>query len=270
MAEATKAAKACKKLQDEFNSLERNKSQIASHTIRVNWSVVGGLSLAFAILSGIVYLRRRILRRPARVSAPALLFAFIVVIALPALILRGRLINSPKRAFRIAQSICTDTVGCCADARCAGICKMSDTPPATHTFIAMLVSAVPFLLIFAFAAVALYSVYARAARAAPSRAHREYTPTVAVFSVAVPPRPAHIAPTFSLRGVQKDGDGDADGPCAICLADLWEKDVAELPCLHRFHHNCVSDWLRKAPHPSCPLCKAPVVNDAEHPSVDAP
>ncbi len=47
--------------------------------------------------------------------------------------------------------------------------------------------------------------------------------------------------------------------CVICLSDFKLHDsVKSLPCLHRFHENCVDNWLRgKA---LCPICKFPAVN----------
>ncbi|KAJ9560353.1 hypothetical protein OSB04_005513 [Centaurea solstitialis] len=47
--------------------------------------------------------------------------------------------------------------------------------------------------------------------------------------------------------------------CAVCLAG-YEKDViiAMLPCKHRFHMECIREWLLRKN--VCPLCKRPAVN----------
>mmetsp|Transcript_101261 Transcript_101261/g.285457 ORF Transcript_101261/g.285457 Transcript_101261/m.285457 type:complete len:324 (+) Transcript_101261:62-1033(+) len=43
------------------------------------------------------------------------------------------------------------------------------------------------------------------------------------------------------------------GPtCIICISEFWEGDnVAQLPCSHTFHTDCISKWLAKSRH--CPL-----------------
>ena len=58
----------------------------------------------------------------------------------------------------------------------------------------------------------------------------------------------------------EDDDADADGgkaTCAICL-DTFDDGAAlvALPCGHRFHDDCGTRWLREAPVPRCPVCKA--------------
>ena len=43
--------------------------------------------------------------------------------------------------------------------------------------------------------------------------------------------------------------------CSICYEDMTPEhhDVAELPCKHHFHHECVGRWLGMG-KPHCPLC----------------
>mmetsp|Transcript_1452 Transcript_1452/g.3072 ORF Transcript_1452/g.3072 Transcript_1452/m.3072 type:complete len:422 (+) Transcript_1452:78-1343(+) len=42
--------------------------------------------------------------------------------------------------------------------------------------------------------------------------------------------------------------------CSICLGSYAAGDsVKSLPCLHRFHAQCVDTWLRQ--HDTCPICK---------------
>ncbi len=61
--------------------------------------------------------------------------------------------------------------------------------------------------------------------------------------------------TSVVRGDAAPAEGE-DYVCAICLAGLFVRPVAKLDCSHRFHAGCTEDWLRKTPHPLCPLCKA--------------
>lgn len=44
--------------------------------------------------------------------------------------------------------------------------------------------------------------------------------------------------------------------CAVCLQEFLDSDkLKTLPCMHRYHANCVDKWLLK--HNSCPVCKRP-------------
>jgi len=45
--------------------------------------------------------------------------------------------------------------------------------------------------------------------------------------------------------------------CPICLdAFLKNKPVAECPCRHLYHIECIQRWLKE--EPTCPVCKASV------------
>ena len=54
------------------------------------------------------------------------------------------------------------------------------------------------------------------------------------------------------------GGPAAGKSCAICLANFkLNEDIKSLPCLHRYHQNCIDKWLR---HKAiCPVCKFPAV-----------
>jgi hypothetical protein len=59
--------------------------------------------------------------------------------------------------------------------------------------------------------------------------------------------------------VARVSDLDEDNrACSICLCDFVDGDRTKLlPCLHRFHPNCVNEWLTK--HSTlCPVCKLDV------------
>ena len=59
---------------------------------------------------------------------------------------------------------------------------------------------------------------------------------------------------------QSDGaahqNGDSSSMCAICLDQYCSGDkLRELPCSHRFHRNCIDEWLLSQTA-LCPLCKS--------------
>ncbi|KAF2650812.1 hypothetical protein K491DRAFT_608127 [Lophiostoma macrostomum CBS 122681] len=59
-------------------------------------------------------------------------------------------------------------------------------------------------------------------------------------------------------------DGRAD--CSICMDEVnIGEEVAELPCHHWFHHQCISAWLGE--HDTCPHCRVGISkHDAQNPS----
>jgi hypothetical protein len=43
--------------------------------------------------------------------------------------------------------------------------------------------------------------------------------------------------------------------CPVCLADMPRgAEAKEMPCGHRFHGECIAEWLRTKD--SCPVCRA--------------
>ena len=53
-----------------------------------------------------------------------------------------------------------------------------------------------------------------------------------------------------------------DETCCICLSELVVDDTIHiLPCKHKFHVDCIKQWLLKKQ--CCPLCKLELVNNNE-------
>ena len=42
--------------------------------------------------------------------------------------------------------------------------------------------------------------------------------------------------------------------CSICLEPLIY-NIAVLECIHKFHENCISDWLGRKKTNTCPICE---------------
>ncbi|KAL5557505.1 hypothetical protein UlMin_039741 [Ulmus minor] len=54
------------------------------------------------------------------------------------------------------------------------------------------------------------------------------------------------------------GDGEY---CCVCLSRLKEEEDARvLPCLHKFHNQCIESWF-SACKKSCPLCRFSMEED---------
>jgi hypothetical protein len=67
----------------------------------------------------------------------------------------------------------------------------------------------------------------------------------------------------------RKNEGLFDGTeCSVCLGEFQEEESLKLlpKCSHAFHVPCIDTWLRS--HKNCPLCRAPVVNDAAEVSVN--
>lgn len=56
-------------------------------------------------------------------------------------------------------------------------------------------------------------------------------------------------------GVMDTGADKEDDMCYICLEKYVDNDLIRvLPCRHKFHANCVDQWLTEV-HRVCPLCR---------------
>mmetsp|Transcript_21076 Transcript_21076/g.64200 ORF Transcript_21076/g.64200 Transcript_21076/m.64200 type:complete len:83 (-) Transcript_21076:116-364(-) len=64
-------------------------------------------------------------------------------------------------------------------------------------------------------------------------------------------------PTGEIREADLSGE---DKSCAICLEEYTVgQQYRRLPCLHKFHTDCIDPWLRTSG--VCPCCKMPVQAD---------
>lgn len=256
----------CDELRREFKSMPSDKF-MRKHRERLDLAVGGALAAVFGVLVLLVYGRERwCATRCARLSTRTLLLAFVIVVALPALVLRSRLRDAPLKDLTVAAKNCEEP--CCKV--CNGLCTDARKAIESGESIAARIFAVaPFILVLFIGAGGLRAIFATRASSRGVARSRSSTPNghnaIAVLAVTVPPRPVFHSHTrtFVLRNVRRDDNTSDEAPCAICLIEMWEegKHVAQLPCSHRFHSSCVLDWLRKAPQPSCPLCKA-VVSEA--------
>lgn len=62
------------------------------------------------------------------------------------------------------------------------------------------------------------------------------------------------------------GDLSTEGPtCSICLAEYEEFDNVLSPatCPHKFHCECILDWLQRQNNIECPCCRVPMVAEDE-------
>lgn len=54
--------------------------------------------------------------------------------------------------------------------------------------------------------------------------------------------------------IKKDGSEENNHTCSICLEDFAAKQqLYRLPCMHRFHSNCVKPWILS--NGQCPVCR---------------
>jgi hypothetical protein len=56
---------------------------------------------------------------------------------------------------------------------------------------------------------------------------------------------------------------DGDCECTICLSDNTNNDLAELPCGHTFHSNCITQWFLRD-KTTCPNCRRNIDLDTDN------
>lgn len=69
----------------------------------------------------------------------------------------------------------------------------------------------------------------------------------------------------------KDAENEEldNNQCMVCLETFAEGDqLRQLPCLHRFHCQCIDTWLQRSCQ--CPICKRDITDDTPPPPRQAP
>lgn len=303
-ASANSTKEFCIRLENAKNLADDNKIAQASHVTRLEYSVGGGLVAAIALLFVFAWAKTRYLptcnrtrTRSATYTKNGFFWFTLFGLILTAVIIRSALKNlQPEKDYR-------KLLGDCRKKNILQECRSECSDYITNlTFQNILFVAIPLGVILA--GVFFYSLHLRGALrqphshrrvprrrpftgggAANTRGSSDGNPgritfahprgNVAVLAVAVPPNTRRPNSNFKVTLVQPNddveqgqGDIEHDTSCAICLGEMESKNIGEIRCGHRFHHSCISDWLRKALRPTCPLCKA-IVGD-EDPDEDSP
>lgn len=63
-----------------------------------------------------------------------------------------------------------------------------------------------------------------------------------------------------------DVEGSSAEPvCTICLTEYEDSDIcfSATTCPHRYHRDCILDWLERCANTECPCCRVPMVSDDE-------
>lgn len=270
-------AAGCEQLTLALNRLDDNRALAADR--RIDIGIFTALGVLALLVPGLVAARRRY--RARRNEAPSVsgltcIVAFVLLAVFPALLLRMRLRGRDLKiagSYRLAckspkSKIATSCKPSCSRLNILDNLRQRSRSPGRLEFSP---TTLVFGLVFMFVALAFFSATFRRGGALPfrMRAQQAHEYSGSPDHVAVPPLPG-VPRVFELNIVTKEeavaadaaGVDDVavstDAVCAVCLAELWTRPVAQLPCGHRFHHTCAMDWLAKAPVPTCPLCKAPV------------
>lgn len=73
---------------------------------------------------------------------------------------------------------------------------------------------------------------------------------VSIFYMIIKRRNKAKAKTYNLTGIMINSDQET---CSICM-EVLKNGVAELPCNHYFHNDCIIPWLDR--NNTCPLCRS--------------
>ena len=70
----------------------------------------------------------------------------------------------------------------------------------------------------------------------------------------VPPNLIRLLPIAKFTLVNKENFSEENKSCTICMCQYEvDEEYMILPCLHRFHPECIKEWLGRKN--SCPNCK---------------
>jgi len=84
----------------------------------------------------------------------------------------------------------------------------------------------------------------------------------------IKPDEVHVVPSEGKESAigSIENDISADEPmCSICLMEYEENDfIFKSPkCVHRFHQECLLDWLERRNNTDCPCCREQMVSDED-------
>ncbi|KAL2484590.1 RING-type domain-containing protein [Abeliophyllum distichum] len=75
-----------------------------------------------------------------------------------------------------------------------------------------------------------------------------------VYSVKMVPASTEAILLLPKKEMNYKNRGDEVESCTVCLEDIpTGVEVSTLPCLHIFHSNCISEWLKRSHY--CPICR---------------
>lgn len=61
-------------------------------------------------------------------------------------------------------------------------------------------------------------------------------------------------PTQTVHASSLLGEGGERLSCSVCLEEFGEgQQLCTLPCLHKFHADCIQTWLKQKA--TCPVCQ---------------
>ena len=62
-------------------------------------------------------------------------------------------------------------------------------------------------------------------------------------------------PTMKFSTTGKSDADDEKCSCAVCMENyVTDDEISIMPCLHKFHRECINTWLRQSN--MCPICKS--------------
>lgn len=249
----------CDALKDVLKDLS---TQLSARLDVWVWGALGGSAV---VVYGLAKLRHWAVLRQGRESivpsGPVCALIFVLFAAFPLFVVQQRIRGSAAQALGAEVDKCRSGL----DEPCPSQCNTLDEVVKREGRLstrASLIFGLVYVGIFFLSWLALTCMSSLRLAAVPveTRSLVDSPPPVAglKFTLKVVPEDDH----------SHEDDEHDDSSCAICLTELWERTVVQLDCKHRFHRSCAKKWLKRAPSPSCPLCKAPVEPATTGPALD--
>lgn len=80
-------------------------------------------------------------------------------------------------------------------------------------------------------------------------------------TISTPSGPSAVSGNERVPAVHQKADTESSivpSQCSVCLEQFQTgEELRVLPCFHRYHRNCIDEWLARSP--SCPICKHQIV-----------